>query len=89
MTWRFPRWDDDLTHHSSRTEIPEGGGWLYQVRDPNGAYSTVFVPDITLWANAIGQATAIAEQRLIPVAIAPNTARIRHAVQPIPGPKSR
>ena len=88
MTWRFPTWDPDLTHHSSRTAIPEAGGWIYQIRDPNGAYSSVFVPDLTEWATAIGYATAIAAQERIAVAVAPDPNRIRHMKQPTPGPRS-
>jgi hypothetical protein len=88
MSWRFPRWDSDLTNHSSRTEVPEAGGWLYQVRDPNGAFSTVFVPNVTEWAVAIGYATAKAAQELVPVAVVPDPSRIRHAKQPKPGPRA-
>lgn len=89
MSWRFPPWDHDLTNHAARTEVPEAGGWLYHVRDANGAYTTVFVPDASAWANAIGYATAQAQLRLVPIAIAPAPDRIRRVKQPKPGPKSR
>jgi hypothetical protein len=87
MSWLFPRWDPDLSHDSKRTEIPEAGGWLYQVRDPNFAFSTCFVPDLVIWANAIGQATVKAQTAAQPVGVTLDFSRAHFAPQPKPGPK--
>lgn len=79
--WRFPTPDPDVLNVASRVELPEAGGWIYQLR--NGSmYSTVFVPNMQLWADTI--ADSIAAPKNLPVAIFSNLAAARDLPQPIP-----
>lgn len=84
MSWLFPDWDPEIQHRAQRTWIPEAGGWLYQLRDFNNAFSGTFVPDLTTWANAIGAAVVTAEEKAVPVAIGFDLTRVRRVKQPIP-----
>jgi hypothetical protein len=88
MSWRFDVWDNDITNAAHRVEIPEAGGYMYLIRDFNNAFSSVFVPDMTLWANAIGQAMVVAQRQAVPIGLALDIGRVRHAKQPVPGPGS-
>jgi hypothetical protein len=58
--WQFQPWEHDGENRAARVWDEESGGWFVMVRDGNGAFTTVWKPDATIWANAIGQATVAA-----------------------------
>lgn len=87
MSWLFQQWERDLENRAQRIYDPDSGGWFVLVRDPNGAYSTVWKPDLAIWANAIGQGVVNAEKALVPVSVALDVSRVRSVKQPRPGPK--
>lgn len=84
MAWRYRGWDDDDTHQAKRSFDVDTGGWFYQFRDNNGAFSHVWAPSIDRWAIAIGRGVLAAQKEARPVGLAPDTARIRHEKQPVP-----
>lgn len=87
MSWRYRGWDQDETNAARRSFDADTGGWFYQFRDPNGAFSHVWAPSLDIWANAIGQGVVNAQAARVPVEIALDVARVRHAKQPRPEPK--
>ncbi len=87
MSWRFDNWDHDITNQARRTYDPDSGGWFVMVRDSNGSYSTIWKPDLSIWANAIGEGVVNAQAARVPVEIALDVARVRHAKQPRPEPR--
>ena len=88
MSWLFQQWERDVESRAQRIYDPDSGGWFVMVRDGNSAFSTIWKPDLAIWANAIGQAVVTAEKALVPVAVALDISRVRHAKQPRPGPKA-
>lgn len=83
LPWLLPDWNADLSESATRAEIPEAGGWLYRFRSGDGAYSTVFVPNLGIWADTI--AASIAANGRDPVAVVLDLSRVSHAKQTRPG----
>ena len=87
MSWRFEEWEQDFENRARRVFDPDSGGWFVMVRDFNGAFSTIWKPDLAIWANAIGQGVVAAQTAARPVAVALDLTRVRRAKQPKPEPR--
>lgn len=84
LFWRWRGWDRDQTNQASRSFDVDTGGWFYEFRDGNGAFSHVWAPSIDIWAAAIGRGMVLAQRAAQPVGVMPDITRIRHEKQPIP-----
>lgn len=84
MTWRLGDFEKDLTNEAYRMWDADSGGWFVMFRDNNGAWTAIWKPDIAIWANAIGKGVVDAQAARVPVDVALDVARVRHAKQPVP-----
>jgi hypothetical protein len=78
--WQWSDWSPDRSNQVARVWLPEAGGWLYRFHNPEGLYSSTFVPDLVTWANAINPPPNA------PVAVFSNLAAATTIKQPIPNP---
>ena len=84
MPWPFRMWEPDQSNLPFQRYDTDTGGWFYRFYDRNGAYTHVWAPNIRVWAAAIGKGMVDAQRAALPVAIIPDTARIRREKQPVP-----
>lgn len=57
-----------LSGSVGHVEMPEAGGWMYMFRSGDTSYSHVFVPNMSVWADAIAAAMSPKSE---PVALLP------------------
>jgi hypothetical protein len=76
--WQWAPWSADRSNTVSRVWLPEAGGWLYRFRNPEGLYTSTFVPELSVWVAAFNAPPNA------PVAVFSNLSAATTIKQPIP-----
>jgi len=74
----FGSGQDNYIHHPHlgnvrQVEVVAGGGWIYQFFNTYGPQGYVFVPNMGMWAAAIGEAMVAAQAKATPQRIGLDT----------------